>query len=227
MTTTTNSRSPSPAPAAPQTNTNSASSHRYAALQRLYKDALRSALSVNSYENFAACFPTPAKYCAPALQGVWKQLNNRLSEECLKDFEKICEEREIERGLATWEELIEDAKIRKAQAEEQGTQAANGTPLHLLGAQELYTAHLTPTLVKAEKELQVKLDGAQTANAEMMRKIEEQRAEMQNLVAQLERMVEDVEGAARVVEEDPMRQDLRRGFETSNGGQDQDVKMGG
>ena len=102
-------RSPSPAPAAPQPNPETIVSQRYTRLQRLYRDALRATLAANSYENFAACFPTPAKYCPKALEGVWAQLNARLSEECTKDFEKICRERNIEAALGSWEQLIEDA----------------------------------------------------------------------------------------------------------------------
>ena len=98
--------------------------------------------------------------------------------------------------------------------------------MHLLSAQELYAAHLTPTLVKAGEELQSKLDSVQQGNKDTMRKIEEQRAEMQRLVEQLEKMVEDVEDAAQAVEHDAMRDDLGKGaraFEMA----DEDVKMGG
>ncbi|KAK5941201.1 hypothetical protein PMZ80_006478 [Knufia obscura] len=237
MATTRASASPSPPPSAPIVDPAAIPSHRFAALRKVYTSALRATLSTNSYPNFASCFPTPATYCPRALEGVWKQLNTRLEEECIKDFEKISQERDVERSLGAWEQLIEDAKVRKAQqGEAQGRDihTTNGAtslageqrPMHLLSAQELYAAHLTPTLVKAERELQGKLDGVQQGNKDMMGKIEEQKAEMQRLVEQLEKMVEDVEGAAQAVENDAMREDLQKGVQGLDRA-DEDVKMSG
>jgi len=231
------SASPSPPPSAPTVDSAAITSHRYAALRKVYTSALRATLTTNSYPNFASCFPTPATYCPRALEGVWKQLNTRLEEECLKDFEKLCQERNVDHGLGLWEQLIEDAKGRKSQHEEthaDNTTKADGVtpstthhkPMHLLSAQELHAAHLTPTLIRAENELHGKLDSVQQGNKDMMAKVEEQRAEMRRLVQQLEQMVEDVEGAAQAVENDVMRDDLRKGM----GGFDaagEDVKMGG
>lgn len=220
------SPSPSPPPTLPQVDPEAIVSHRFVRLRRLYTDALRSTLAANSYSNFSACFPTPAKYCPSALEGVWKQLNTRLEEECVKDFEKICHEKDLERALASWEQLIEDAKTRKTQAEE--TQLSKPPiPMHLLSAQDLHTAYLTPTLVRAETELRSKIDNVQAGNKDMISRIAKQRIEMQRLVEQLERMVEDVEGAAKVIEDDPMREDLRRGIENIGGTDTEDVKMGG
>lgn len=126
----------------------------------------------------------------------------------------------------SWEQLIEDAKARKEHASKT-QQPEPPTPIHLLSAQELHAAHLAPTLIKAEKELQVKLENVQTGNKEMITKIETQRVEMQKLVEQLERMVEDVEGAAKAVEDDPMREQLRTGVESLGEADGEDVKMGG
>lgn len=204
-------KSPSPPPTAPQPNPETVPSQRYARLQRLYRDALKATLAANSYENFAACFPTPAKYCPRALEGVWAQLNTRLSEECTKDFEKICHEREINRALASWEQLIEDARLRKEEADAKGEEP--GRPVHLMSADELHTAFLAPTLVKAEHEVQSKLEKTQQENRQMMMRIEKQRVEMQDLVKQMEKMVEDVEAAAKVVEGDEVRQELKSGMD--------------
>ncbi len=155
----------------------------------------------------------------------------------MRDFEKICQERDVERGLAAWEQLIEDAKLRKTQHAEStrhgfsteagtSTSVAGHKPMHLLSAQELYAAHLTPTLVRAEKELQGKLESVQRGNKDMMSKIEEQRGEMQSLVEHLEKMVEDVEAAAQTVENDPLKDDLRRGVRGLDA-TGEDVNMGG
>lgn len=47
------------------------------------------------------------------MEGVWKQLNTRLEEECTRDFEKILEERQVIEGLNQWDNMIEDARSRK------------------------------------------------------------------------------------------------------------------
>jgi Nnf1 len=109
------SASPSPPPQAP---TPGVPGPRATALQKVFAGALSSSLKANSYPNFSACFPTPAKYCPSALEGVWKQLNTRLEEECLKDFEKILEERSVIEGLNQWDTLVEDARRRKNRAVE-------------------------------------------------------------------------------------------------------------
>lgn len=203
-------RSPSPAPAAPQPNPEAIVSQRHTRLQRLYRDALRATLAANSYENFAACFPTPAKYCPKALEGVWAQLNARLSEECTKDFEKICRERNIEAALGSWEQLIEDAARRKEEADATGQEP--GRPGYTMNAQELNMAFLSPTLVKAEQELSSKIERQQADNEEMMARVESQRKEMEELVMRMEAMVEDVEAAAKVVESDELRKELDSGI---------------
>jgi len=142
----------------------------------------------------------------------------------------------VERGLGSWEGLIEDAKVRRARHGETGrddVHASSATaasiegvqPMHLLSAQELHAAHLMPTLIRAESELQDKLDSVQQGNLDTMSKIEAQRAEMQKLVEQLERIVEDVEGAAQVVETDGFRSELGKGG-MDIGSTDEDVKMG-
>lgn len=109
------SASPSPPPQAP---VSAAPGPRAGAVQKVFAGALSSSLKANSYVNFSACFPTPAKYCPTALEGVWKQLNMRLEEECTRDFEKILEERSVIEGLNQWDALIEDARRRKNRAVE-------------------------------------------------------------------------------------------------------------
>jgi kinetochore protein NNF1 len=114
--TTRTSASPSPPPQAPITST---PGPRAAALQKVFAGALSSSLKANSYTNFSSCFPTPAKYCPTALEGVWKQLNTRLEEECTRDFEKILEERNVIELLNSWDGMIEQASRRKNEAVEE------------------------------------------------------------------------------------------------------------
>ncbi len=179
---------PSPPPQAPIPG---APGPRAAALQKVYSGALSSSLKANSYANFSACFPTPAKYCPTALEGVWKQLSTRLEEECTKDFEKILEERSVIEGLNQWDALIEDARRRKNRAVEG---ESPGRPPHTLTADELYTAHLTPFLQEAVTELESKLQSTQRDNHQTMQTIEAQREEIERLVSGLEGVVKDVEG---------------------------------
>lgn len=224
------SPSPSPPPTAPQTTHQP--SHRFTALKRIHTDFIRQSLKQNSYENFASCFPTPATYCPSALEGVWKQLNSRLEEECLKDFEKLCEEREVEEGLRSWEVLVEDAKRRKQESDAKGGDSDSGNTgdkaMHELTAAELYQAHAASGLMRAEKELVGKLAGLQEGNKEMSGKIEAQREEMRRLVEVLEGLVADLEGAAGVVEVDEMREEIQRGAGVTAGvDASADVKMGG
>lgn len=103
------SRSPSPPPQPPVAAT---PGPRATALQKVFTQALSSAIKANSYANFSACFPTPAMYCPTALEAVWKQINTRLEEGCTREFEAILRERNVIEGLNHWDQLVEDARRR-------------------------------------------------------------------------------------------------------------------
>lgn len=109
------SASPSPPPQPP---ISAIPGPRATALQKVFAGAVSSSIKANSYENFSSCFPTPAKYCPTALEGVWRQLNARLEEECARDFEKILTERQVIEGLNQWDGLIDEARTRKNRAVE-------------------------------------------------------------------------------------------------------------
>ncbi|KIW92011.1 uncharacterized protein Z519_06993 [Cladophialophora bantiana CBS 173.52] len=187
------SASPSPAPEAPVA---SSPGPRAAALQKVFAGALSSSLKANSYANFSSCFPTPAKYCPTALEGVWRQLNTRLEEECMRDFEKILEERQVISGLNQWDSMIDEARRRKNRGVE-GEMPAR--PLHTLSATELYTAHFTPYLQQATEELNARLQKSQQENAAMRDTIQEQRGEIERLLAGLEYAVKDIEGSVEAM----------------------------
>ena|SRR2546421_9279746 len=103
------SASPSPPPQAPVP---SAPGVRAGALQKIFATALTSTLKANSYENFSACFPTPARHCPSALEGVWRQLNTKLEEGCTREFEAILQERHVIEGLNEWDSRLADARRR-------------------------------------------------------------------------------------------------------------------
>lgn len=131
-----------------------------------------------------------------------------------------------------WEVLVEDAKRRKTEQQTSGGEGDYGIQgekaMHELTATELYEAHAVSGLVRAERELTGKLNGIQEENKDMSGKIEAQREEMRRLVAALESLVADVEGAAGAVEGDEMRADIKKGV-SMNASVDEagDVKMGG
>lgn len=145
------------------------------------------------------------------MEGVWKQLNARLEEECLKDFEKICAERNVVDSLNELERVIEGAKIRKQQADDGGNTAqAVQKPIHTLSANELYNAHIATAMVQAERGLKDKLDTVHNSNRDKASQVKRQRQEMEELLIRMEKLIEDVEDAARVLEQDTMRNEIKQ-----------------
>lgn len=108
------SSSPSPPPLPPTLPIPSAPGPRFLALQKIFHNALTSTLKQNSYANFAQCFPTAAQHCPAALEGVWRQLNEKFEEGCRREFEAIVEERNVVEGLNGWDGLVEEAGMRLA-----------------------------------------------------------------------------------------------------------------
>lgn len=107
------SRSPSPPPDAPIA---SAPGPRATALQRVFAGALSASIKANSDSNFSACFPTPAKHCPDALKAVRADVNTRLEQECMRDFEQILADRQVVEGLNQWESMIDEARKRRDRA---------------------------------------------------------------------------------------------------------------
>lgn len=63
----------------------------------------------------------------------------------------------------------------------------------------IISAHLLPSLLKAQTLLSDKLEKVQSENEQLMDTIESQEAEIKVLVGQLEKAVEGMEGAIKVV----------------------------
>lgn len=72
---------------------------------------------------------------------------------------------------------------------------------HTLGAEELYKAHLTPYLQEAQVTLNGKLEETHAQNAELVQTVQAQRREIEKLLAHLESVVTDIEGAATAATE--------------------------
>ena len=89
---------------------------------------------------------------------------------------------------------------------------ANRDRLHTLSADELHSAHLTPYLQQAQDELSSKLQSTQAENAIIFGKINEQRAEMEQLLNGLDFVITDIEGSV-----DAMYTDEQSGFKELKG----------
>lgn len=112
--------SPSPPPPAPVAVTPGPRASR---LQKVFSEALARTLRANSYANFAACFPTPAKHVPASLESVWRQLNAKLEESAKAEFDDIIRERDAIRGLNELDRLVGEARLRRENGEGQNTVA--------------------------------------------------------------------------------------------------------
>ncbi|OAL68789.1 MIND kinetochore complex component Nnf1 [Trichophyton violaceum] len=185
--------SPSPPPAAPVPLTPGPRASR---LQQVFSQALLHTIRTNSYANFSACFPTPAKHVPRSLESVWRQLNAKLEESARAEFDDILHERKVVRGLNELDRLVGEAKLRRENGE-----GANSVPAHTLTAKELYQAHLAPILAKAQSSLETQTQEVQKKNTELASRIESQRQEIQQLLATLEAVVGDIQGAVKSMDE--------------------------
>ncbi|KAJ5176488.1 uncharacterized protein N7482_002365 [Penicillium canariense] len=193
-----------PAPTASHSQTPGLRASR---LHQVFDQALARTLRANSYSNFAGCFPTPARHVPASLESVWRQLNAKLEESAKAEFEEIIEERQAVRHLNELDRLVEEAKARR----ESGSAAENGNGQqqqqqlgnapHTLGAEELYTAHLTPYLQEAQSTLNSRLEETHAQNAKLAQTVQAQRLEIETLLAHLESVVTDIEGAATAATE--------------------------
>ncbi|KAL1984002.1 hypothetical protein VTN96DRAFT_9687 [Rasamsonia emersonii] len=181
--------SPSPPPPAPVPLTPGPRASR---LQQVFNEALARTLRANSYANFAACFPTPAKHVPASLESVWRQLNAKLEESAKAEFDDIMRERDAIRQLNELDRLVGEARRRKENGEGQ-----NPVAPHTLGADELYQAHLRPYLKEVQASLNAKIETTQSQNAELAERIQAQRKEIESLLSGLEAVVGDLEGAAK------------------------------
>ncbi|KAL4903509.1 hypothetical protein BDW74DRAFT_169008 [Aspergillus multicolor] len=205
-------QSPSPPPQPPIAQT---PGPRVTRLQQIYAQALARTLRANSYANFAACFPTPAKHVPASLENVWRQLNAKLEESAKAEFEEILVERDAIAQLNELDRLVGEARARReAEAAAGGgdTDMDGGgrIPPHTLPPHELFSAHLTPQLEKTKAVLDGKIQATESENLELAQRVQAQRAEIGRLLAGLETVVADVEGAAAAAAEYGSENNLRK-----------------
>jgi kinetochore protein NNF1 len=117
---------------------------------------------------------------------------SRLSTFARDEFDTILEERNVVENLNRLEELIADAKRRKAAA---GGDGAEGdvVPPHMQPAASVKDAHLNPILAAQRGQLNARLQTTQSQNAALAAKLVAQRKEMQQLLGALEGVVKDLE----------------------------------
>ncbi|KAI5305358.1 hypothetical protein KEM56_004634 [Ascosphaera pollenicola] len=166
---------------------------RASRLQQVYAKALQSTLRANSYANFSACFPTPAKHASRSLESVWRQLNAKLEQSAQAEFEDILKERDAVRGLNELDRLVGEARLRQRSGE-----GGNTVPPHTLPPEELYKAHLAPYLIKSKAALDEQMKSAGEENIRLSETIQKQRQQIQKLLTSLDSVIDDLEAAAKV-----------------------------
>ncbi|KAK6432964.1 hypothetical protein LTR95_010860 [Oleoguttula sp. CCFEE 5521] len=206
-------RSPSPVSAPPVQAT---PGPRATALQQLYSDAVTHILKTCNYENFASCFPTPAREASQSLQQLHEEFTERLGASMRMNFDQIIEERSVVPSLNELDQLIDDAKRRKQKAVEvavaEGEEVVQPMPPHTLPAQELYLSHLSPSLSQQSEALKQRQAALQSENAEVLHRVLQQRQEIEALVHGLENVVQDINGSVTVLkpgEIDSIRNEAR------------------
>ncbi|KAI5370708.1 Putative nuclear MIS12/MIND complex subunit PMF1/Nnf1 protein [Septoria linicola] len=190
------SRSPSPIGPPP---TPSAPGPRATALQKLYNDAINHVLKTCSYNNFAACFPTPARQVPGSVKLLHEQFTQKLGESMRKEFESILAERSVVLSLNELDRLIEDARRRKTQAAENGEESVP-VPAHTLPARQLYISHLAPTLGEWDRTMRERQEALGQENEEIMERVQQQRQDIKKLIDGLEGVVKDLNGSVAALQ---------------------------
>jgi kinetochore protein NNF1 len=116
---------------------------------------------------------------------------SRLSSFAKDEFDTIMEERRVVANLNRLDELIADARRRKAAAGEKN--AEEQIPPHLQPAARVRDAHLNPVLAAQRGQLNARLQTTQSQNAVLAEKLVAQRKELQQLLGALEGVVKDLE----------------------------------
>ncbi|KAH8815965.1 Nnf1-domain-containing protein [Xylogone sp. PMI_703] len=169
---------------------------RATAFIKLYDNALSHTLRAISYDSFAACFPSIARTAPESLKAMHQGLVGRLEGFAKDEFETILMERNVIQNLNALEDLIADAKRRKARA--RGDEEVIAP--HLLPAPAILNAHLSPLLVSQQSQLNAKLQTVQSQNASLAEKLVSQRKEIETLLSNVENVVRDLDGAVELLE---------------------------
>ncbi|KAK1769328.1 Nnf1-domain-containing protein [Phialemonium atrogriseum] len=168
---------------------------RAAGLREVYRRALERTLERVSWDNVAACYPTVAARAPATLRAVQGQMVGLLREKCDREFESILQNRNVVAKLNELESLVGDAARRKSENPDREPPV----PPHLLPADDVLAAHLAPQLASQQSQLNARLQTAQAHNARLFEEIRAQRAEAAELVAAVERVLADMDGASELL----------------------------
>ncbi|KAG6058580.1 hypothetical protein E4U17_007885 [Claviceps sp. LM77 group G4] len=176
-------------------------------LHQIHAASLARTLDKLAYENLAPCFPTIARRAEPILRQVQSQMVQKLREKSEAEFEAILRARGVVGKLNELEGVVaaaaeEQARVRaedKRTGEGEGEGEDDRIPPHLLPPQDILAAHLSPRLAVHQSLLNARLQTTQAQNALLADHVRQQRQEMEELLGQLDRAVEDVRGANAVL----------------------------
>ncbi|CZS90062.1 uncharacterized protein RAG0_01196 [Rhynchosporium agropyri] len=114
-----------------------------------------------------------------------------------EEFETILKERNVVENLNRLEDLIGEARRRKARStgDADGYGEGNVVPPHTLPASSLLRSHTTPLHQSQQSHLNAKLQTTESQNATLIEEIRRQRAEIEELLNLGEMLVRDLEGA--------------------------------
>ncbi|KAG6063985.1 hypothetical protein E4U32_000688 [Claviceps aff. humidiphila group G2b] len=172
-------------------------------LQQIHAASLTRTLDKLAYENLAPCFPTIARRAEPILRQVQSQMVQKLREKSEAEFGAILRARGVVGKLNELEGVVaaaaeEQARVR-AEEERTGEGEDDRIPPHLLPPQDILAAHLSSRLAAHQSLLNARLQTTQAQNALLADHVRQQRLEMDELLRQLDRAVEDVRGANAVL----------------------------
>ncbi|KAI1212186.1 Nnf1-domain-containing protein [Annulohypoxylon truncatum] len=180
-----------PSPPLPARHTPLTPGPRASRFQQVLDSSLSHTLAKISWDNFAACYPTIAAQAPGVLRAVQKQMVDRLGALCKKEFDSVLQSRNVVAKLNELEMLVSEAEHRRDDA---GV-AEPPIPPHMLPPDQVLAAHLAPHLAQQQSQLNAKLQTVQAHNAKLFDDIQKQRAEMQSLMALLQKVFEDIDGA--------------------------------
>lgn len=192
--------------------------------------ALNHTLTKISPENFASCYPTVAAQAPSVLGQVQRAMVDRFADLCNQEFGRVQARYNVVPKLNELEGLVSDAeRRRRAQASAARRKASKGkgeekagegdagdnnnnndndggnkpTPPHMLPADAVLAAHLAPHLASQQSQMNARLQNTQAINVALWGEVQKQRAEVDGLLAALERALADLDGAAALLDEVP------------------------
>lgn len=214
-------------PPLPNRHTATTPGPRAQRFSEMFDLALNHTLTKISLDNFASCYPTIATQAPHILKQVQRGMVDRLAQLCNQEFAAVLARYHVVPKLNELESLVSDAEQRRRRSnplqsvptgkragkrkETAATDAAipeamdtdekpRPTPPHLLPANAVLAAHLAPHLAGQQSQMNARLQNTQAANATLWEAVQAQRREVQELLGALEAALQDVDGAAALMD---------------------------